>query len=76
MNGGNNAGRADGDRLRELGYLAAAVSHHVINAFSAIVSNAELIRSRERRPPDAAELESLGTSIVDTAIEPHRSRVA
>jgi two-component system NtrC family sensor kinase len=69
MNGGAASTDADGEKLRELGYLAAAVSHHVINAFSAIVSNAELIRSRDEDAIDPAELESLGTSVVDTAIE-------
>jgi two-component system NtrC family sensor kinase len=69
MNGGNAPSDTDGEKLRELGYLAAAVSHHVINAFSAIVSNAELIRSRDDGAVDPAELETLGTSVVDTAIE-------
>jgi signal transduction histidine kinase len=32
------------ERLIELGHLSAGVGHHVINAFSAIVSNAELLR--------------------------------
>lgn len=69
MSGGNGPGRSDGDKLRELGYLAAAVSHHVINAYHAIVSNAEMVRSREGDPADAAELELMGTAIVNTSIE-------
>jgi signal transduction histidine kinase len=32
------------DALTDLGHLASAVGHHVINAFSAIVSNAEILR--------------------------------
>jgi signal transduction histidine kinase len=32
------------ERLISLGHLAGGVGHHVINAFSAIVSNAELLR--------------------------------
>ena len=32
------------ERLNNLGHLSAGVGHHVINAFSAIVSNAELLR--------------------------------
>jgi two-component system, NtrC family, sensor kinase len=69
MNGGKLHGQTDGDKLRELGYLAGAVSHHVINAFSAIVSNAELIRSRDGGAIDHRELETMGTSVVDTAID-------
>lgn len=32
------------ERLTDLGHLSSAVGHHVINAFSAIVSNAEILR--------------------------------
>jgi two-component system, NtrC family, sensor kinase len=60
---------SDGEKLRELGYLSAAVSHHVINAFSAIVSNAELIRSRDASASEPAELDALGSSVVDAAID-------
>ena len=35
---------SDLERLNNLGHLSAGVGHHVINAFSAIVSNAELLR--------------------------------
>ncbi len=61
-------GTDDGDRLIELAHLASAVAHNLINAFSAAVSNAELIRSPVSAPPDAKELEGLGTSIIDTAL--------
>ncbi len=58
----------DGDRLIELAHLSSAVAHNLINAFSAAVSNAELIRSPVTATPDAKELEGLGTSIIDTAL--------
>jgi signal transduction histidine kinase len=32
------------ERLTDLGHLGSAVGHHVINAFSAVVSNAEILR--------------------------------
>lgn len=32
------------ERLTDLGHLSSAVGHHVINAYSAIVSNAEILR--------------------------------
>lgn len=34
------------EKLTDLGHLSSAVGHHVINAFSAIVSSAELLRLR------------------------------
>ncbi len=37
------------ERLNNLGHLASGVGHHVINAFSAIVSNAELLRLKPPR---------------------------
>jgi two-component system, NtrC family, sensor kinase len=61
-------GADDGDRLIELAHLSSAVAHSLINAFSAAVSNAELIRSPVSAAPDAKELEGLGTSIIDTAL--------
>jgi signal transduction histidine kinase len=62
-------GLDDSQRLKELGHLSAAVGHHVINAFSAVVSNAELIRSHAR---DAScnldELVALATGIIENAL--------
>jgi two-component system NtrC family sensor kinase len=55
--------------LRELGYLSSAVGHHVINAFSAIVSNAELMRSRAQNGLPPAELDLMATSIVAAALD-------
>jgi signal transduction histidine kinase len=69
MTPGNNEPADDGDRLRDLAHLSAAVGHHVINAFSAAVSNAELIRAPSTMRTDPAELATLGTAIVDTAID-------
>jgi signal transduction histidine kinase len=65
MTGENSASCDDGDRLIELQYMTAAVGHHVINAYSAIVSNAELIRSGA---VDAGDLEMLGGAIVEAAL--------
>ena len=50
MTGGSNGEPDESERLKELGHLSAAVGHHVINAFSAVVSNAELIRSHGQGP--------------------------
>jgi signal transduction histidine kinase len=59
----------ESERLKELGHLSAAVGHHVINAFSAVVSNAELIRSQAQGPNrDLAELASLASAIVENAL--------
>jgi signal transduction histidine kinase len=55
--------------LKELGYLSSAVGHHVINAFAAIVSNAELLRSRALAGLDPAELDLMASSIVATALD-------
>ena len=38
----------------------SAVSHHVINSFSSIVSNAEFIRTQGGSGPDVSELEMTG----------------
>jgi two-component system NtrC family sensor kinase len=62
---------AAGERLVGLAHLSAAVGHYLINAFSAAVSNAELIRSSEIRSTDRKEKEhaTLATSIIDTALD-------
>lgn len=67
---GSSGGEPDeAERLKELGHLAAAVGHHVINAFSAVVSNAELIRSQTQWPNrDHAELAALASAIVENAL--------
>lgn len=59
----------DAKKLRELAYLCSSVSHHVINAFSSIVSNAEIIRAQAGGAQDFEELEESGTAIVETALE-------
>jgi signal transduction histidine kinase len=69
MNGGSRDGIDDAERLKELGHLSAAVGHHVINAFSAVVSNAELIRSHAKDPAcDVNELAALGAAIIENAL--------
>jgi two-component system, NtrC family, sensor kinase len=55
--------------VKDLGYLSSAVGHHVINAFSAIVSNAELMRSRAKAGLDPAELDVMASSIVGAALD-------
>ena len=56
------------ERLINLGHLASGVGHHVINAFSAIVSNAELLRLD---PPLASLADSAATAetIINAALE-------
>jgi signal transduction histidine kinase len=56
------------DRLRELAYLCSAVGHHVINGFSAAVSNAELIRLPTGSRMSPAELTALGDGIVESSL--------
>jgi two-component system, NtrC family, sensor kinase len=69
VTGGNASEADDNDRLKDLAQLSAAVGHFLINAFSAVVSNAEQMRSRARGPLDASQIEALGSSIVKTAID-------
>jgi signal transduction histidine kinase len=56
------------ERLINLGHISSGVGHHVINAFSAIVSNAELLRlDRAVGPvPDPADL---AETIIRAALE-------
>src|SRR5207237_1335821 len=69
MTGGSRDGIDDAERLKELGHVAAAVGHSVINAFSAVVSNAELIRSHAKDPGcDVKELAALGAAIIENAL--------
>jgi two-component system NtrC family sensor kinase len=56
------------ERLNNLGHLSAGVGHHVINAFSAIVSNAELLRLKSPLP-HIVDPASLADTIVRTALE-------
>ncbi len=65
----NKGEAAENDRLTDLGHLSASVGHHVINGFSAVVSNAELIRSRAAGPIDPSELDALGRSMIETALD-------
>lgn len=65
----NNISEDGRDRLQTVGHLASAVGHQIINAFSAIVSSAELIRitlDNEKfgldKSPDVLE-------IVDTIVQ-------
>jgi two-component system, NtrC family, sensor kinase len=69
MTGGTKESDDDARKLSELAYLCSSISHHVINAFSSIVSNAELIRAQAGGVSDPAELEQSGTAIVETALD-------
>lgn len=55
-------------QYNHLGQLASGVGHHVINAFSAIVSNAELLRSMAETP-GAVDPTSLADTIIRTAVD-------
>ena len=56
------------ERLTNLAHLASAVGHHVINAYAAIVSNAEILRltMQSEDPPDPVVVADL---IIRTGIE-------
>jgi two-component system, NtrC family, sensor kinase len=69
MTGGNTQRSDDAQELKELGHLAAAIGHNLINAFSAIVSNAELVRSRSIDTSDPSELDSLASGIIETSLD-------
>jgi signal transduction histidine kinase len=56
------------ERLINLGHVAGGVGHHVINAFSAIVSNAELLRL-DPPIPSIADPAALADTIIKSAVE-------
>lgn len=65
------AGKVETDpieRLTDLGHISSGVGHHVINAFAAIVSNAELLRL-DLPVPSVADPAALAETIINTAIE-------
>lgn len=69
MSTGSGSELDEAERLKELGHLAAAVGHHVINAFSAVVSNAELIRSHAQSPNrDMDDMSALAAAIIENAL--------
>jgi signal transduction histidine kinase len=69
---GDNMGDREPDatveRLTNLGHLASGVGHNVINAFSAIVSNAELLRL-DPRGAGIADPALVAETIIKTALE-------
>jgi two-component system, NtrC family, sensor kinase len=69
MTGETTQSGDDRKKLGELAYLCSSVSHHVINAFSSIVSNAEIIRAQSGGASDRSELEQSGSAIVETALD-------
>jgi two-component system, NtrC family, sensor kinase len=69
MTSENHTDASLADRLRELAYLTSAVGHHVINGFSAAVSNAELIRLPSSSRLSPAELAALGDGIVESSLD-------
>jgi signal transduction histidine kinase len=56
------------EQLNDLGQLSAGVGHHVINAFSAVVSNAELLRLMDGAP-GPLEPADIAEIIVNAAME-------
>lgn len=56
------------EQFNELGQLASGVGHHVINAFSAIVSNAELLRLSAKLPNPVDPL-AVADTIIRTALD-------
>jgi two-component system NtrC family sensor kinase len=66
--GTNDIGEPTLEHLLALGHLSSGVGHSVINAFSAIVSNAEILRltAGTDHPSDAVEV---AETIVRTAVE-------
>ena len=54
--------------LNNLGHLSSAVGHHVINAFSAVVSSAEILRIK-MAAPTPVDPSSLADMIINTALE-------
>jgi signal transduction histidine kinase len=57
------------ERLINIGHLSSGVGHHVINAFSAIVSNAELLRLSPPPTSSFADPAQLAETIIKTALE-------
>jgi len=56
------------ERLINLGHMASGVGHHVINAYSAIVSNAELLRL-DPPVPGFADPVAQAETIIKTAVD-------
>ena len=54
--------------VTELGHLASGVGHHVINAFSAVVSNAEILRLKLSLP-DPPDPTVMADAIIRTALD-------
>ena len=55
--------------LNDVGHLASGVGHHVINAFSAIVSNAELLRIKLGPNAPPVDPAAIADIVIDTAME-------
>jgi signal transduction histidine kinase len=56
------------ERLADLGHLSAGISHHVINAFAAVVSNAEILRLTSELPGSVDPI-AVADTIVKTAVD-------
>lgn len=56
------------ERLTDLGHLAGGIGHHVINAFSAVVSNAEILRLTAGTP-EAVDPIQVADTIIHTSVE-------
>ena len=65
---GGRGGDPSAEPLNNLGHLSSAVGHHVINAFAAAVSSAEIIRIK-LASPTPGDLSGFADMIVNTALE-------
>ena len=59
----------DGRRESDLAHLAASIGHHVINAFSAIVSNAEVLKLTSQAREDGEEDAATAEIIMNVALK-------
>ena len=74
MTGGTKDSHDDAGKLGELAYLCSSVSHHVINAFSSIVSNAELIRANPLALPSLPSLSNPAARLSRQHLMPQKLR--
>ena len=57
------------ETINELAHLSSSVGHHVINGFSAIVSNAEILRLRLGKSDSPEQLAVLAAAIIRASVD-------
>ena len=57
------------EALNDLSHLASGIGHHVINAFSAIVSNSEILRFKPRPGAPPIDPAALADMVISTSME-------